>query len=100
VREEMKEPQWLRNVRKYALIYGAGGVAALQALKIDIFSFPSAGRIYLGYFFSIITIFCIFLGGYSVIDLLKKMSIIIKKINEIDKTIRNTDNSIIPDESN
>jgi len=67
------------NLKKYAIIYGAGGVSALQALKMEIFSFPPKVDIYLGYIFSIITVFCVFLGGSSIIEMLRK-------INEAKKT--------------
>jgi hypothetical protein len=83
--EVNKEPQMVRNIRRYALIYGAGGVAALQALKMDLFQFPPTWPLYLSYFFSVITIFCIFLGAPSVGALVKRMNEVIKKMSELDK---------------
>jgi hypothetical protein len=80
----MQAANLLRSIRKYALIYGAGGVGALQALKLEIFSFPPVVHLYLGYFFSIVTVMCIFLAGSSVIELVGKINIVVKKLKELD----------------
>lgn len=82
---ENAEPKFIANVKKYALFYGAGGVAALQALKIDIFSFPPEWRVYLGYFFSMVTLSCIFLGGNSIVEWVKQIPVILKKLDAIKK---------------
>lgn len=74
-----------KTIRKYSLIFGAGGVAALQAMKLGIFSFPESLRIYLGYFFSMITIVCVFLAGISIIETVKNTSQLVKKINSMEK---------------
>lgn len=71
----MQEPSFFQGLRKYALIYGSGAVAALQALKFEIFSFPPNVQLYLGWFFSIVSILCVFLGGPTLLDFMKNINI-------------------------
>lgn len=62
------------DFRKYAWIYALGGIAALQAMKYDVLSFPPLAKIYLGYTLSFITIACIFFaGGPYAMALFKKI---------------------------
>lgn len=71
-------------VRKYAVIYGVGALGALQALKLDVFSFPPAVRLYFSYVFSGITVICIFLAGTSMVDIFRNIGVLAKKMKEID----------------
>jgi hypothetical protein len=77
--------KFMRSVMIYASYTGLGGLGALQALKLEMFSFPPNGQLYLSYFFSIVTFVCIFLsGGLGAINLTSRITDIHKKIKEID----------------
>lgn len=79
----MKETKFIEKARGYALIYGAGAIAALQALKFDLFVFPENAKIILSYFFSFVAIFSVFLGGFSLLEKIQEGSKIITRLNEI-----------------
>lgn len=79
----MNEPKILTTLRGYALVFGAGGVAALQAMKWELFSFPEPLKIYLGYFFSIVTIFSVFLGGFSLLKTIQEGRDVLGKLKDI-----------------
>lgn len=79
----MKEPKFYTTIRTWALILGAGGVSALQAMKMEIFTFPGKSEMYFGYFFSIITILCIFIGGFSVVKIMQDGKDFIGQLKDI-----------------
>lgn len=79
----MKEPELLNKARGYALIFGAGGAAALQAMKMDLFSFPEGLKMYMGYFFSIVTIFSVFLGGFSLLKTISEGKEVLDRLKNL-----------------
>lgn len=79
----MNEPKLLTTLRGYALVFGAGGVAALQAMKWELFTFPEPLKIYLGYFFSIVTIFSVFLGGFSLLRTIQEGKDVLSRLKDI-----------------
>lgn len=81
----MEEPKFLTALQKYALVFGAGGFTALQVMKWDIFSFPDELKIYLGYFFSFVTVFCVFIAGPRLINEAQKGWANIRDLKEIKK---------------
>ena len=81
----MDERKFLTALQAYALIFGAGGVAALQAMKWELFSFPDEVKLYLGYFFSIVTVICVFLAGPGLMKMIKETRADIDHLKEIKK---------------
>lgn len=79
----MKEPRLLTNLRGYALICGSGGVAALQAMKWELFSFPDPVRLWMVWFFSIVTIFSVFLGGFELLNRINEGIDDLRRLKEI-----------------
>lgn len=79
----MEEPKLYSKAKGYALIFGAGGAAALQAMKMDLFSFPDGLKMYLGYFFSIVTIFSVFLGGFSLLKTIQDGSEVLNRLKNL-----------------
>ena len=74
------------NLKRYASIYGAGAVGALQALKLEIFSLPPNVHLYLGYLFSIIAVFSVFFGRMHCRRLHKKVNEVVQKMKDFDNS--------------
>lgn len=68
----MDKPKFLTALQGYAIVVGAGGVAALQAMKMELFVLPADARLFLSYFFSIVSILCVFLSGSSLLKIIKE----------------------------
>lgn len=82
-----------KRIKDYALIIAAGGVAALQAMKFEIFQFPiiEVGeksfdvRMILIYFFSIATTLAIFSGGSDLLKVLNDTKELVSKARDKEK---------------
>ena len=81
----MAQPKAVSSLRRYAIFYGAGGIAALTAMRYELFTFPEGWKLYINQGLSMITILCVFLAGPGLIDLVRKTNEIVRKMNELDE---------------
>ncbi len=86
--QEEKEAKFLRRLKNVAIYFGLGSATALRLLKTDFLTFPSASKIYIGYFLSTICIICVFLAGSWG---LQKMQEWQKNFNDIKKKLMEAD---------
>lgn len=85
----MEDPKMLTSLRKYTLITGTGGFAALQVMSWEALTLPDIWRVNLGYFFSIVIIFSVFLGGFSLVRTIKEgQDLISSKLKEEKKEVK------------
>lgn len=83
---ENDEPKIATLLKRYALFYGPGAAAGIKALKMDLISLPPEWKLYISYFFSLILMACILLGGTAVAGWLRQGVQIVKDLQEIKKT--------------
>lgn len=79
----MNEPKIMTTIRWWALVFSTGGVAALQVMKWEMFTFPEPLRLYMGYFFSVVTVFSVFIGGFSLLKKLQEGRDVLGKLKDI-----------------